>query len=134
MAIELTTWLRKAEASWKVSSSEWKARLAEVKAWWKMEKIRSDQLRRTMKQKKDPDGPREETSTHAWQASFNEDDPLPDFSFAGRPPSKEELEEVIHELSKAWANTPLWAITALRRGIAVHHAGMPKVYRVAIEK
>lgn len=134
MAVKLTTWLEKAETIWKVNSSEWKARLAEVKAWWKTEKMRSDQLRRTMKQKKDPDAPKEETSSHAWQASFDEDDPLPDFSFAGRPPSQEELEEVIHDLSKPWTKTPFWAITALRRGIAVHHAGMPKPYRVAIEK
>lgn len=68
------------------------------------------------------------------QASFNENDPLPEFSFAGRPLSKEELEEVIHDLSDPWVRTPAWAIPALRRGIAVHHAGMPKAYRVAIEK
>ncbi|KAE9406161.1 P-loop containing nucleoside triphosphate hydrolase protein [Gymnopus androsaceus JB14] len=133
MARFLTGWLEKAEENWKKSSSKWKARLAEVEAWRNAENIRSDQRRREMKQKKDPDAPREETSSHAWQANFNEDDPLPDFSFAGRPPSKEELEEVIRDLSNPWARTPPWAISALLRGVAVHHAGMSKAYRVAIE-
>lgn len=97
-----------------------------------MDKVRTARREKEMKQKKDHDAPREDTSSYAWQATFNEDDPLPEFSFAGRPSSQEELEETIQEL--AWISVPTWAVDALRRGVAVHHAGMSKAYRVTIEK
>lgn len=134
MAQLLVKKLKSAEAKWKQSSSSWMNKLAEVESWRKLEKARSLQRQKDMKQKKDHDAPREDASSHSWQASFNEDDPLADFSFAGRPPSMEELEDVIQSLSNPWAGTPHWAIHALRRGIAVHHSGMSKAYRVAIEK
>ena len=41
-------------------------------------------------------------------------------------------EENLDELAR-WTGTPDWAIRALRRGIAVHHAGMNKAYRTYIE-
>jgi superfamily II RNA helicase len=109
--------LESAEEEWKKTSSKWKAKLAEVENWRKMDKVRTARREKEMKQKKDHDAPREDTSSYAWQATFNEDDPLP---------------ETIQEL--AWISVPTWAVDALRRGVAVHHAGMSKAYRVTIEK
>lgn len=127
--------LESSETKWKQSSHRWKTKLAEVENWRKLEKVRSAQRQKEMKQKQEHDALRDDiSSTHAWQATFNEEDPLADFSFAGRPSSKEELEDTIRDLSGPWLNTPDWAINALRRGIAVHHAGMSKAYRIAIEK
>ncbi|KAJ3864645.1 hypothetical protein EV359DRAFT_40572 [Lentinula novae-zelandiae] len=126
--------LESSETKWKQSSHRWKTKLAEVENWRKLEKVRSAQRQKEMKQKQEHDALRDDiSSTHAWQATFNEEDPLADFSFAGRPSSKEELEDTIRDLSGPWLNTPDWAINALRRGIAVHHAGMSKAYRIAIE-
>ncbi|KAJ3722132.1 hypothetical protein DFJ43DRAFT_668590 [Lentinula guzmanii] len=133
MAKLLVERLERAETDWKQSDRSWKVKLAEVESWRKMDKVRSAQRQKEMKQKKDDDAPREDTSSHAWQATFNEEDPLADFSFAGRPSSIEELERVIQELSGPMLQTSDWAIRALRRGIAVHHAGKSKGYRVAIE-
>ncbi|KAJ3709742.1 hypothetical protein DFJ43DRAFT_1044717 [Lentinula guzmanii] len=123
MAKLLVERLERAETDWKQSDRSWKVKLAEVESWRKMDKVRSAQRQKEMKQKKDDDAPREDTSSHAWQATFNEEDPLADFSFAGRPSSIEELERVIQELSGPMLQTSDWAIRALRRGIAVHHAG-----------
>ncbi|KAJ3824101.1 hypothetical protein F5880DRAFT_1562443 [Lentinula raphanica] len=133
MAKVLVNKLESAESKWKQNSRSWKSKLAEVESWRKMDKLRSAQRQKETKQKKDPDAPREDTASYAWQATFNENEPLADFSFAGRPPSMQELDEIIQELTRAHIHTPEWAIRALRRGIAVHHAGMPKGYRVAIE-
>ncbi|KAJ4478505.1 hypothetical protein J3R30DRAFT_3372705 [Lentinula aciculospora] len=133
MAKLLTEKLESAETEWKKNSPKWKAKIAEVESWRKLEEVRSAQRQKEMKQKKDHDAPKEDTSSLAWQANFNEDDPFPEFSFAGRPPSVEELDNIIRELSSRWVNTPDWTIRALHRGIAVHHAGMSKAYRVAIE-
>ncbi|KAJ3744995.1 hypothetical protein DFH05DRAFT_1397236 [Lentinula detonsa] len=133
MAKLLVKKLERAEAAWKQSDRGWKVKLAEVESWRKMDKVRSAQRQKEMKQKKDDDAPREDTSSHAWQATFNEEDPLADFSFAGRP-SWKMMDKVIQDLSGPRVQTSDWAIRALRRGIAVHHAGMSKGYRVAIEK
>ncbi|KAJ3899931.1 hypothetical protein F5879DRAFT_461062 [Lentinula edodes] len=134
MARSIVKELESSEAKWKQSSHRWKTKLAEVENWRKLEKVRSAQRQKEMRQKQEHDAPRDDvSSTHAWQATFHEEDPLADFSFAGRPSSKEELEDTIRDLSGPWLNTPDWAINALRRGIAVHHAGMSKAYRVVIE-
>ncbi|GAW08031.1 P-loop containing nucleoside triphosphate hydrolase protein [Lentinula edodes] len=134
MAKSIVKELESSEAKWKQSSHRWKTKLAEVENWRKLEKVRSAQRQKEMRQKQEHDAPRDDvSSTHAWQATFHEEDPLADFSFAGRPSSKEELEDTIRDLSGPWLNTPDWAINALRRGIAVHHAGMSKAYRVVIE-
>lgn len=134
MAKSLTSRLQEAEDSWKETSPQWKARLDQFHKWERSKKARDLQQDRQKKQKKDSDAPREDSSAFAWEATFNEDDPQPNFSFAGKPSSKEELDDLLTELASKWVNTPIWAVDALRRGIAVHHAGMGKAYRVAIEK
>ncbi|OBZ67834.1 hypothetical protein A0H81_12107 [Grifola frondosa] len=68
------------------------------------------------------------------EASFNPQDPSPQFSFAGTPRgySKSDLEEEIQSLAR-WKSAPEWALKALRRGIGIHHSGMNKHYRTLVE-
>lgn len=82
--------------------------------------------------KKDNEAPREDPAdTSSWESTFDPDAPLPDFSFVGRCNTK-ELQDDIDDLWNMKEKS--WEIQALRRGIAVHHAGMKKQYRSLIEK
>ncbi|KAL4440400.1 hypothetical protein ABPG75_003401 [Micractinium tetrahymenae] len=61
---------------------------------------------------------------------------LPEFSLAGKPKrlSTAEIEELIRETTAAGgfeAHDPL--LRGLRRGIGIHHGGLPKVYRQVVE-
>ena len=58
--------------------------------------------------------------------------PLPEFSYASfKRYTRQELEDDIKEL--AWSKLPEWTLDCLKRGIALHHSGMPKAYRSLIE-
>ncbi|KAF9270868.1 P-loop containing nucleoside triphosphate hydrolase protein [Marasmius fiardii PR-910] len=133
MAWSLTRALAIAEKKWRETSPQWKSKLVQVEKWREQEKSRQRQREREARQKKDKDDVREDTSSTSWEASFNENDPSPDFSLAGRfSGTKQDLHRLFWRLRK-WGNTPGWALLALKRGIAVHHAGMSKMYRTTIE-
>ncbi|KAJ7225893.1 hypothetical protein GGX14DRAFT_641680 [Mycena pura] len=133
MAKTLVKSLAEAEDIWKEQSVEWKRKLKRVEEWRRNAPLREKQREKEERQLKDKDAFREGVSL-PWEATFDEDEPLPNFSFVGRASSKEEVAEIIDGLTKPWmGTTPPWAIAALKRGIAVHHAGMNKAYRVAIE-
>jgi hypothetical protein len=69
----------------------------------------------------------------SWESSFDPDDPQVQFSFAGVGKySLQELEDEVQELAR-WSGVADWILQALRRGIAIHHAGMNKAYRSLIE-
>lgn len=69
-----------------------------------------------------------------WEDTFDPDEPLPEFSFAGPRSaySKAEMEKDIEYLEQNKVRQ--WATEALRLGIAVHHAGMNQKYRSLIER
>ncbi|KAG1725082.1 uncharacterized protein EDB91DRAFT_1267695 [Suillus paluster] len=108
--------LQTQEDEWRENSPEWKHKLAQYDAYLEGAKERERKAARASKRKGDAED--EHVDTSEWQASFRPDDPLPDFSFAGQstvPPP------------------PEWALKSLRRGIAVHHAGMNRGYRSLVE-
>jgi ATP-dependent RNA helicase DDX60 len=135
MGQDLLQALESAEENWRKSSPEWNQKLRGWEIWKLHAKERERLLERVHKQKKDPNEP-EVASIHdsSWEKSFNPDDPSPQFSFAGTHTSysKTELDEDIANL--AWASIQPWAVACLRRGIAVHHAGMNKRYRSLVER
>lgn len=132
MAQQLLSRLEKAEREWRVSSAEWKAKIKELEAWKSRSKERERNAEKAKKQKKNTDERIDIPSTEfAWQSSFDPEAPSEGFSFAGRRPA--DLEEDIEELAR-WTGTQPWVLQALRRGIAVHHAGMNKRYRSLIER
>jgi len=131
MAQDLVLVLQEYEQKWREGSPAWKRKLAQYEAWLSRAKDRERMAARAAAQKKDPDEPHIETAE--WQASFNPDEPLPAFSFANtRSYSMSMLEEDLRDLR--WTSTPAWAIQCLKRGIAVHHSGMNKRYRMIIER
>ena len=128
--------LEHTETRWKETDLEWKRKVKQWELWVSKAKERERQAERLKKVKKDDENPSATDEIQArWEASFNPDDPLPQFSFAGRSPAftKGDLEEEIQSLQR-WASVPDWALRGLRRGIGVHHAGMNKHYRTLVER
>lgn len=134
MAHDLLEALEREEEKWKQSSVEWNQKVRDWEKWKLRAKERERMVERAKKQKKDPDDP-DTANVHdsSWEQSFDPDDPLSQFSFAGgyKNYSKSELDEDIAGL--AWTSIPKWVLACLRRGIAVHHAGMNKLYRSLVE-
>lgn len=137
MAQTLLATLQDAESHWRATNRNWQQKLRRWDNWKSRSKERERLAEMQKKLKKRPEAEyedRSETMDHSWESSFNPDDPSPDFSFAGTHTtySKVDLDIDIRELSK-WTTAQPWAIDALARGIAVHHAGMNKRYRSLIE-
>jgi hypothetical protein len=74
-----------------------------------------------------------DSSPLAIYANFDPDAPSEEFTFInwGTRYSASELEEDIKDL--AWTDTPKFLLEGLRRGVAVHHSGLSKGYRVLVE-
>ncbi|KAG8906647.1 hypothetical protein FRC01_007935 [Tulasnella sp. 417] len=123
--------LKTAETAWKKSSPQWQSKHEEWKAWVAASKHRQRASARTKKTKPKQDAISAEAKS--WEETFDPEDPLPEFSFAGTRSSysKAELQQDIEDLK--WAGVPRWAMDALKVGIAVHHAGMNRKYRTLIE-
>jgi ATP-dependent RNA helicase DDX60 len=125
--------LQSAEQEWRKTSMKWQRKLSEFEQWVQRSKARERQAERA-KKRKDNEEPRQAQDS-SWEASFNPNDPSPQFSFAGshNSYSNAEMESDIQELSR-WTSVPVWVFAALRRGIAVHHSGMNKRYRSLVER
>ena len=140
MATVILKELEEAEGRWKDTSPEWRARLSQWKSWQDRKHRRQqteDKVKKPLKkghdEERDTAGPPQPDPDDIKWASFDPDDPLPDFSFANSAKyQKSELLKDIDDLK--WTSTPSWAIKALRRGVGVHHAGMSKGYRTTIER
>ncbi|KAH9943357.1 P-loop containing nucleoside triphosphate hydrolase protein [Epithele typhae] len=135
MAQALLTVLEEAEGTWREQNPEWKRKIKQWEAWVARAKERERLAERLKKVKKDDDkGSAADSPDASWEASFNPDEPSPQFSFAGSSPAftKEDLDDEIRSLSR-WSSAPEWALNGLRRGIGVHHSGMNKHYRTLVE-
>jgi hypothetical protein len=134
MAQFLNDVLETREDEWRENSPEWKRKMAQYDAYLQGTKERERKATRASKHKVDEEDKRADTSE--WQASFRPDDPQSDFSFAGQNTSypASELDEDIADLTRRKPPPPEWALKCLRRGIAVHHAGMNRGYRSLVER
>jgi superfamily II RNA helicase len=135
MVQDLLEALESAEENWQRSSPEWNQKVRDWEKWKLHSKERKRVVEREKKQKKDLDNlDTANVRDSSWEQSFDPNDPLPQFSFAGvyKTYSKSELKEDIDGI--AWTSIPHWALACLRRGIAVHHAGMNKRYRSLVER
>ena len=127
----MLTTLETAERSWRESDPLWVEKLRQWHVWKANSKARErDAERESRRKKEDPN----ETPAESWQSVFDPDEPAPEFSFANTKCgySKEELRKDIADLRQQ--NTQELLILALERGIAVHHAGMPRDYRSLVER
>ncbi|KAH7883469.1 hypothetical protein F5I97DRAFT_1931024 [Phlebopus sp. FC_14] len=132
MAQDLLLVLERREKDWRNASAVWKRTLAQYEDWLSKAKERERQAAKALKRKDNSEEP--PTETVEWQASFNPDEPLREFSFAGQHTSysRTALEEDIRHLARS-TSTPAWALMCLERGIAVHHSGMNRRYRALVE-
>ncbi|CAE6496597.1 unnamed protein product [Rhizoctonia solani] len=133
-AIALTESLEKGEHTWRKSNRQWLQKVEQWEAWKANSKARQREAERASRRKAEEF---EEQQSTSWESTFDPTDPSPEFSFANLKSgySKEELEKDVSEQNQKWQQNPWpkYLIDALRRGIAVHHAGMPKGYRVLVE-
>ncbi|KAG8960836.1 hypothetical protein FRC03_006079 [Tulasnella sp. 419] len=133
MAIAILKDLQEAEEEWRKTSTEWHKKIKEWEAWKANAKLRAQEAERAAKIRPDEGASLADIPEGTWHANFDPSDPSPEFSFAGLRYGRKELDEDIKQLK--WGSPPKeWTIRALARGIAVHHAGMPKNYRSLIEK
>jgi len=128
--------LRTSEKEWRRQSPEWNRKLKQWEDWKAAAPAReraAAQLKKLRKSGKDEGDPRD-APEGSWERFFNPNEPSPQFSFVGQRSaySKSDLRRDIEAM--AWTNIPSWAIAGLRRGIAVHHAGMNKHYRSLVER
>lgn len=133
MATTLLHVLLAKEGEWRSSDPEWQRKLAQYEEWLSKVKDRERAAARAAKNRVELDEVK--TETVGWQATFDPNAPLPQFSFVGQHTSytTSMLEEELKGLAR-WTSTPQWALSCLRRGIAVHHAGMNKNYRSLVER
>ncbi|KAF9737049.1 DEAD/DEAH box helicase [Paraphaeosphaeria minitans] len=130
-----------AETVWKESSAQWKGTLAKWEEWKKimlkagkrgppkLSKKKGGAEEGLTKEDIQRDAANNEASP--W-ASFNPDKPIDKFHFAdNRKMSQDEMDKTERELLRR--DVPEWLITALKRGIAVHHAGLNRKYRQVCE-
>jgi hypothetical protein len=128
--------LEKAEQSWRERSPEWKRKVSQWEAWKARQKNKERASQKVATRKRDPDDevlPQSEDSP--WESYFDPQDPSPQFSFAATSAySKKDILAVIDKLN--WTMTPenKFLLRALRRGIAVHHSGLNKSYRILVER
>ncbi|KAG8924160.1 hypothetical protein FRC01_011870 [Tulasnella sp. 417] len=154
MAQHLVKILKTAETRWKQSSPQWQNKLTKWEAWVAASKQRQRATERSkksqswvasFKQRQSAAGrPNKSEASEderlfgstSWEESFDPEEPLPEFSFAGpwTSYSKAEMERDIEEL-KYTSRKPIkeWQIQALKMGIAVHHAGVGRTYRALVE-
>ena len=134
MATHILETLEKAEEVWREKSPEWKRRMDRWEAWKTRQENKERLALKAAARKRDQDEEMlQECENQSWESYFDPEDPSPQFSFASTSAyAKEELLEDIDSLS--WTSTPDILFRALRRGIAVHHSGMNKTYRVLVER
>jgi len=135
MASHILETLEKAEEVWRAKSPEWKRKMGRWEAWKTRQKYKEQLAQKAAARKRDPDDDMlQEGENRSWESYFDPEDPSPQFSFASTTSTytKQELLEDIGQLS--WTSTPDFLYRALRRGIAVHHSGMNKTYRILVER
>ena len=136
MAKHILDTLEKAEETWRAQSPEWNRKVSQWKAWQarQQEKQRLVQKAAARKKKQDDDDGPQQGEDLSWESYFDPEDPSPQFSFAGTSTyPKDELLADIAELRR-WTSTEEFVLKALWRGVAVHHSGMNKGYRVLVER
>lgn len=131
--------LEKAEKAWKEDSTEWARTINEYGAWKKAKNQGQENKTERKKRPGETRGQGEENlsktdmmrdasvETSKWD-SFDPETPLERFSFADeRQTSGSELQILVERLIQLKVQPEI--VAALRRGIAVHHAGMNRDYR-----
>ncbi|GAA5825082.1 hypothetical protein JCM11251_006092 [Rhodosporidiobolus azoricus] len=122
--------LEAAESKWRSNSTTFKERLARAKqaekaAAKKAKAVETSTVNRKQEEEAARMGVVEEIQT------FDPEAPSEEFTFVGKGISHIEFKKDVDDL--LFLDMDPWIINALRRGVGVHHAGMPRRYRVLVE-
>lgn len=137
IALAVLDSLERAEISWKNGSAKWKSEMEGYEKWKETKNIKIRREVRSGKKNKVGDAERVSRTEIERESieqigskyeSFDPNAPCEDFSFAV-PHTVEKIEIEGYFKKMEWRGVPQWLIKALRRGIAVHHAGMNRHYR-----
>ncbi|GJJ07983.1 hypothetical protein Clacol_002190 [Clathrus columnatus] len=136
MARTLLKTLREGEKSWRETDERWQNKIKAWEAWKIKEEKRLSVRSKGVNLKAEREEEQHLGSEQSWERWFNPNDPSPDFSFANT--HKEFTLSMLDENIQSeglvrFGKVPLWALSALRRGIGIHHAGMNKGYRSLVE-
>ena len=138
--------LKGAETRWKESSLAWKTKLSGFEKWKSEEaKIAGKRPAKKVPSKKgrgdgdddDPSSKSDKIQDAASESSnpyahFDPDTPVDGFHFAARHKVEASVLNMYYRQMKL-RGLPSWLTDALQRGIGVHHAGMNRKYRQAVE-
>ncbi|KAI3317689.1 P-loop containing nucleoside triphosphate hydrolase protein [Xylariaceae sp. AK1471] len=145
MAKEVVEGLEASEAKWKESDGSWKKTIAEFEKYQDQERLASKaKVPKNTKKKGargDDDGDTESKADRQrgaasadgskW-ATFDPKAPVDGFSFAdNKKVAGSDLQEYQAQLRGRGVEE--WLVTALSRGIGIHHAGMNRKYRQVVE-
>ena len=146
LCLEVLRALEDSESRWKATSSAWKTKAAAYEKW-KVDREKRGAKQKASKPSKKKGGHMEdgekmsktdhlqEEAASASTSSFEGFDPaapLDNFSFADiKKALPSEVDQFASQLTWAGVNPRL--ITALKRGIAIHHSGCNRKYRQAVE-
>ncbi|KAI9136750.1 hypothetical protein BKA69DRAFT_1128834 [Paraphysoderma sedebokerense] len=127
-----------AEDAFKKSDPCWISKVKEKESWMNEKEKGEKEFKKAaskMKGKMKEQLEREQmaSATGTWHSSFNPDDPLPQFSFGNQKCSITQTERLA-EIESIRKDTPEFLIKALERGIAAHHAGLPRKYLQVVER
>jgi superfamily II RNA helicase len=125
---EAETHYRETDPRWAKKIKEWETYMERKKKMGnKMRKVKPDEGLTKLDMARDQ-GEAEASVLD----SFNPEDPLPEFSFADfKRYSKSDYESDLKTFEK-W-EVPEILVEAFKRGIGVHHSGLPRRYRQAVE-
>ena len=128
--------LEKAEQIWREQSPEWKRKVNQWEAWKARQKNRERASQKVGARKRDLDDQvLQQSEDYSWESYFDPQDPSPQFSFATTSACpKKDILAVIDKLNWTLAPENKFLLRALRRGIAVHHSGLNKSYRILVER
>ncbi|KAI5815299.1 hypothetical protein BZA77DRAFT_282187 [Pyronema omphalodes] len=122
------------ENAWRATDPKFQSILAQWEAWKKARSSRSAKPKPLVVQSKDEMQREIAEAESGFIENFDPMEPSPGFSFADpKKCSNAEFEEEISYLLRdpALATSPL--IQCLKRGVGIHHAGMNRKYRQAVE-
>ncbi|CAO1624676.1 unnamed protein product [Sympodiomycopsis kandeliae] len=124
------------ENDFKGNNKAWKAKVAEWEQWQNDEPARrkaEEKKMKAIKSREEAEAMKKDTRSAdaGWQASFDPEAPLADYTFANEKCGL-ALEDIVVDVDRLSCSQ--WMKDGLIRGVAIHHTGLPNYYRQIVER